>query len=266
MPVSDRAISDVVGFAFMFAIIIFSVAVVSTAGVSQLSELRDSEQVNSAERGMQTLANTLSDLDRHADTFRTVSLAPGGGTIWLNDSEITVSVGGSFSETWQINSLEQRFERNPDDVSVAYEGGAVFRTDGATARSRPTWRCAPAEDVAIVTLVNVSAGANIDVGDAHGGGASDPNPIDPDLSSDVAIASGENSFRLGAGRNDTVVAYSTTQGSGNPLTVDVGNTANPDQWGFYLSNAGWSDVGSHTYECSGADTIVVRVVTVELVA
>jgi hypothetical protein len=46
----------VVAFVLTFSIIISSVAIVSTAGLGQLTELRDSQQLQNAERSMQETA------------------------------------------------------------------------------------------------------------------------------------------------------------------------------------------------------------------
>lgn len=258
---SDRSVTDIVAFVMMFSVIILSIGLVSTAGLDSLEEMRDDEQINSAERGMQTVAASLSDLHDQGDTFRRIRLAPNHGHIRLNDTSLRVVAGGTVVER-DVNAIQHRLQSGDGgSTTVYYESGAVFRSDGASARFQPGWRCSPGTDLAVVSLVNLTTDESISVG---GGSSSVFVPDVEELPADAPIRSAGQSVEVNAVRTNATVAY---RGSG-PVTVDVSGSADPKQWDFYLEDqTGWSSVGpvgNHRWECTGVDTVLVRVVTIEV--
>ncbi|MHB9285708.1 hypothetical protein ACKVMT_01550 [Halobacteriales archaeon Cl-PHB] len=257
MTGSDRGVTDVVAFVLMFSVIILSIGLVSTAGLDALEEMRDDEQLNSAERGMQTVASTLADVHRQGDSFRRVRLAPNHGHVRLAESTLRVTAGGTIIER-DVNALEHELQTDDGSVALVYESGAVFRTDGGSARFRPDWRCSPDTGLAVVSLVNLTTDGSLSVG---GGQSSQLIPDPEGIPSDAPVRSAGQSVEVNVVRTSATVAY---RGDG-PVTIDVGDTVAPDQWGFYLEDeTGWSQVGTDRFECSGVDTVLVRVTTVEV--
>lgn len=69
---NDRGVSDTLGFVFVFAIILSTVAVVTTIGMAGLQDTRDVERVNNAERAFDILGDNMEDIaDRGAPSRAT---------------------------------------------------------------------------------------------------------------------------------------------------------------------------------------------------
>lgn len=266
---NDRAISDLVGFTLMFSIIIMSVAIVSTAGITQLSELSERESINSAERGMEAFAGSADDLVRQGDIVRGATLAPSGGLVWFNGStELKVTVDRpsptlSTAHDISLNATEHRFSRNPEDVSVVYEGGAVMRSDGGGAIVRPQWRCA--DDRAVLTAVKLVPGDGLADGSGFGSGTSDVSPTSGDEIIRGDIESTDSGVQFQMRRTNTEVETYSDDDGRLTVTIDPADTANPAQWRFYFDRSDqWTDVGSGDFACQDVGHAVVRTVTVEL--
>lgn len=259
---SDRGLSDVVAFVLTFGIIIASMALVSTAGIDQLTQLRDAEQIQTAERSMQAAAGEIDHLE-DGDSFRVLELGLGDGDVWVNESTISVNVttddGGGWDDArpFNVSSLEHRFTRSSRDVSVAYESGAVIRSDSATPSSQPEWHVD--EDTAIVTLVNITTGETIR---ADGGYRQDiVIGADRSIPQGAPATDPDETLQLLAERNmseNTIVNRTQVSDSVN-ISVDVSKTANRDQWARYLNNTGWDPLsGDYTFYADEIDTGLIR--------
>ena len=262
-----RAVSDVVGFVLIFSIIITGVGVVSVTGFDALSEFTNEQQVENSERGMASAAATLDKLHRNGDTYRQFDLSLGGGTLWLNESEI--DLGGDIDTSRlpgngniQVNALEHRFDLSSGEVTIAYEAGGLFRTQSATPRYDPTIQCAagPDGDTTIVSLVNLTASDRID----RSGSYDSEIAISPTSIPNETPVGADNqfvSFRAALIYQDRIV--DTDFDAGDEITIDVSQSAYPGQWDRYLEANGWTDNGGGEYACGG-DSVLVRVSTIQL--
>lgn len=271
---SERGISDLVGFTLMFSIIIMSVAIVTTAGVTQLSELSEREGINSAERGMEAFAGSADDLLRHGDFVRGATLSPSGGLVWLNDTSLGVRVvdngtgnvpPGGFDQTGpdaiEVNATEHRFSRNPEDVSVVYESGTVLRSDGGGAIARPQWECS--DDTAVLTAVKLRPGEGLSIGSGFGSGTGDLEPTAGDEVIRGDIESTDSGVRFQLARTKTEVY--TENGGSFDLEVNPEGTATPAQWQFFFEQSDqWLSPSGDFYRCPDVSTVVVRVVSVDV--
>lgn len=262
----ERGVSDLVAFILMFAIIITGVGIVSLGAFDNLEEFSDREQIESSERGLAAAAATLDDLHRQNDTQRSFSLALGGGSVYLNESEIRVNVTDSsdekFNMTPSINAIEHRFDRSPEDTTVAYEGGGVFRRPGFGARYRPSIECNEDTDTAIVSLVSLEAD-NF----AISKGYDSTTTLNPrGLPGESPVADLDDTLLFSAEIVEQNRTYRTFDSSSpDPdLFVNLSGSANPEQWGHYFQGAGWDDPSTDVYRCGGVDTVLVRISTVEL--
>lgn len=264
----SRAVSDLIGFSLMFSIIILGVALVSTAGFAQLSEISNHERVSAGERGMEAFAANLDDVARQGDLARSVQLSPSGGLIWFRDSALHVVVGTGPPVTYDVNSLEHRFSNESGFVSVNYESGSVMRSDGGLAIVNPRMRCDTAQNTAVVTLVTLLEGDGMAIGNGFGSGTGVPRPPSFDgAPGDGAVASTERAVRFDMAHHETRVENRTIDGSQRDVEIQVQDTANPAQWGFAFERAaGWEEDSSDTYVCEDAETIIVREVQVRLSA
>lgn len=254
----ERAVSDAIGFTLMFTIIILGAGLISMAGGAQLATLSETEEVQSAERGMQSAAATLHPMATDGDLQRSFSLAFSNSDIWMNQTTLNVTTEDTVAyEELQINSLEQRFDRSDEDVTVRYEGGGVFRTNAIPAYD-PLFTCGG--DTAIITVVNLTLDERDGLNVAHG--------YDPDLRFDEFAGSGDPPITS----TDAALTFRTTLVDSErhlvedeTVTVNVSRTAGPDQWDLYFNDTeNWQPAGEdHVYACD-ADQALIRVVTIEL--
>lgn len=262
----DRAVSDLIAFVLMFAIIITGVGLVSFGAFDNLSEFSDREQIESGERGLSAAAATIDDIHRQSDTRRSFSLALGGGSVYLNESFVSLNLSSSdtFNSTFHrqpINATEHRFDRSPEDVTVFYEGGGVFRSPGFGARYEPSLQCK--DGTAIVSLVRLEA-ENFAI--SRGGGSSVVlNPRG--LPGESPVADLDDTLLFSAelvDQNRTYRTFDSTGASPN-LVVNFTGSPDPEQWENYFEQSdGWESLSSGEGVCKELDTVLVRVTTVEL--
>ncbi|SEV97238.1 DUF7289 family protein [Natrinema salifodinae] len=171
----DRAVSDVLAFILVFAIILGSVALLSTTGFQAMNDYQEGEQLRNAERAMEALAVNFNDVIRYNGVEqRYGELSLRDGTVSTGDTgtelNITITDSGT-SET--IGITDDRFTGYGDETTadlgeftyttngnrIAYEGGGLARGDESeswsTALKRPQIRCG--DDVAVISLVTISA-------------------------------------------------------------------------------------------------------------
>lgn len=267
---AERGISDVIGFTLMFSIIIIGVGLVSLTGVTQINTLSDAEEVRTAERGLESSAATLEGMNQQNDLNRTMSLAFANGDIWLNQTTLNIRSNRSINYgDISINSLEHRFDRSNEDITVRYEGGGVFRSDGAFPSYEPTFTCrtSGSQTTAIITVVNLTL-------EDEREGISIGSGYDPSIrfnefavSEDAPITSVDKVLTLRARLVDT--DRNVTQGGPTEVIVDATETSGPDQWDEFFNESasddrsGWQRIDDAEYGCV-ADQTLIRVTTVEL--
>lgn len=145
MRSTDRGVSEVLGYVFVFSLVLSSVALVSTVGLDQLADLRDDEQMNNAERAFDLLGANMDDIAVRGAPSRSTEMQLTDGRIDVSDP-IQVSFRGiagpsspeNFSESYEVWPVSYRGEA--DDSAVVYAGGAVFRTypDGGATLRKPS--------------------------------------------------------------------------------------------------------------------------------
>lgn len=251
-----RAVSDTVAFVLMFSVIIMSVGAVSIAGINELTELKDEERLTSAERNMEATAAQMDKIHRQGDPYRTFAIPLHGGNVWVQNSTMNVTanettldneIGGNYT----VRSLNHQFDKNPYDVTVAYESGGSFRTSeisqGIVARYPPSWRCE--DDAAIISMVRLEPDDQINIG----GGYNDDFVIGPntDIPRESPIAEFEQGLQLEAELNRTETSFeSISNGETVNVTVDPQYTAQPQEWQRYLgTNDEWVQNGTR-YTCT----------------
>lgn len=242
----DRAVSNTLGFVIIFSIVLFSLALVSTAGLSGLQDTRDATMSRNAELSMLDVASAIEDVHRKGETRRTAGMRLGRGRLQPGD-QVTINV--SITETgggpvpgspWSIpiDPIVYQLEK----TMISYEGTAVVReqAEGASSVREPAMIFN--DDGAIVPLVATDA------------------PENP-----TAIGSSTAQVRLRRSGANVYVIDET-----NPVNVTIGvNTTDhrADVWHDVLSEKvnGGCDVGQETVTCTqtGVDgPVIVRKVDV----
>jgi len=268
--VGDRGLSDVVAFVLTFSIIIASVAIVSTTGLGQLTELRDNEQIQNAERSMQATAVELDSV-RRGDPFQVLEFGVKDGSVWVNESELTVNVtttdGDVTVHNLTVNAIEHRLSRPSNDVTIAYEAGAVMRSDGGTLRYRPEWHVD--NRTAILAVVTLTATDTIYVAS----GFRQEIAIGPNrnIPRDAPVVDPDNTVQIAAERNasrtTTLVLEKLPAGTTANVTVNVSDVAHPEPWKQYLERTGWQAVEDrrHAYRAVAInDTVLIRGTAIDI--
>lgn len=158
-----RAVSRVVGFVLVFAIVVTTAGVAYSGGAAELETLRDVEQTNSAERGFDAMARNVEDLVRDGAPRRVTSLDLGGGTLTYGDpatmNVTLVDEGTSYSATYRPIRYEAA-----NGERVVYSNGLVARGDAdgyAVVRAPPLVFGTDAVVPFVVTRPAESASASV---------------------------------------------------------------------------------------------------------
>ena len=273
---TDRGVSDVVGFVLTFSTVLLAVGVVTAGGFGALTDLSERQEVQNSERGMSALGVTMDSMHRSGDTYREPSLTLSDSELSLNTTQINItSNDSSFNSRLDslpsdgnitVNALEHRFDRSGEDIVVLYEAGAVFRTRSTEPRYGPSILCREIPDgdtQAIVSLVNLSAGERI----SQSVPGTETVDIQPTSLPDNSLTSTDNyQIDFQAERVDQSRVVDPEFDASEQLVVDVSGASRPALWGTYFTDSEneWSTTGSAaTFKCD-ADSVLVRVTTIEL--
>lgn len=254
---SELGVSDVIGFTLMFGIIILSVGAVTLLGIDDIVGFGDREEIRTGERGMEAAAATIDQMNLQSDQNKVFDLVVGTGNVWLNETNVTFTEGPDEleDEPIEINSLEHRFDRSPEDISVIYEGGGVYRSDSIAARYKPAVTCT--DETAIVSLVKLTT----DDGNINVQTSFDRDfVISPtDIPEESPVAAFAERLTLEATLDD-VESYHISDGD---LSLDVSSTSNPDAWRSHLADEWDTDGDGYELQCQ-PDEAVVRIVTIDI--
>lgn len=156
-PAGDRGVSAVLSFVLVFGIVLGSVAILSVAGLGLIDDRREAEELRSAERGITDLATAIDDLGRYDGLEHRTAVVPlGEGTLVVDDggTELEVAVDDDpvgDGPSFELGTLSYRSGAE----TVAYDGGAVIRSDDAAGqlRHQPAVTCR--ERTALVSLARI---------------------------------------------------------------------------------------------------------------
>lgn len=236
---TNRAVSEVIAFVLVFSIVIASVGLLYTVGFSGLGNIQESEQDRSAERAFSAVAVAFEDIQRDMGRTRAVDLELAGRSITVNQStELTVEIDNGPSTTASGAFVYGQHRQ----TEIAYEGGAVIRTDGDTqfVTREPRFRCT--DDHAVISVV-------------HFTGDNPTRTVASDGSARI-IATGpapEDSIRVGSRDNEEV-------------RVDFSNSRYADAWESYFeSESQWTlNAAGTEATCDPADSVTILQVPLTL--
>jgi len=126
---TDRAVSDVVGYVLIFSLIVATVGVVTTVGFGTLDDRQTAEQINNVERAFDVFANNMENVYRDGSPSRATEMRLSGGTLQYGESvNITIqdADNSDVNHTVQVTPLIY----SEGDTEIVYEGGAIIRDDG----------------------------------------------------------------------------------------------------------------------------------------
>lgn len=129
-PRADRAVSEVIGFTLVFALVLSMVALVSVAGFSDLDNVRENEQVNNAERAFDVVADNVADLALRGAPSRATEMRLTEASLRTGDA-ITINVTGITPGGRRFTIGDSRVRpliyEGGDGTQIIYSSGAVFR-------------------------------------------------------------------------------------------------------------------------------------------
>lgn len=247
MSTSNRGVSDVVAFTLTFSIIILSVGAVYTLGLGSVADLRDTEQVNSADRTMQGVAETISDVTQKNAPGRSIAIGLDEGALRTRDSKVTVEVTGDSgtisNQTIDTNALV--IAPKESLTKLVYENGLNYRARegaGVTVQRTPTITCT--DNVAILELVKLRGQISTSV----------PGSLELEIN---------RNRRLSTLRFPDFSAGQRAQDATN-VTINVSETRRPDAWDQHFGTVPNWNGSSGSYTCSGVDAVFVQVTVIDL--
>ncbi|MFB6282198.1 MAG: hypothetical protein ABEH40_09275 [Haloferacaceae archaeon] len=120
-----RGVSDVIGFVFVFSLVVSSVAIVSVVGFGGLQDSRDAARTENTELAFDVLANNIEDIRlRNVPARATEIRLAGGGLTTGNETVVRVTVG-----TRTTNRTIEPIVYESDDTRIVYETTAVLREE-----------------------------------------------------------------------------------------------------------------------------------------
>jgi hypothetical protein len=225
----DRAVSDVVSFVLVFALVISSVGLVTAFGLGTLQELQQSERADAAERAFVVLARGIDDVEDGRSPAYRGELEVSGATISVvNGTTVNVNVTGApFNETHRLGGLQYRTA----DTSFTYESGGVFRGEpgGTVTVVAPSFDCR--DDHATISMV--------------------------ELRSDRSRAVGGSIANVHVWRENATVTFPETRG-GTAVTGVTVDTTSPRWRSYFERSDGWTGTGPYT--CTASRVFVRRTV------
>lgn len=127
---TDRAVSDTLSFALVFALVIASVGVVTVYGFGGLLDARDFERMNNAERAFDILADNLNDIHEHDAPNRATELKLADAQLSRGETtRLTVEVtnAGSPNPRFSTDTDPIVYTAGGSDTALVYSNGAVIR-------------------------------------------------------------------------------------------------------------------------------------------
>jgi len=224
---SERAVSEVVSYVLVFALVVSAVGVVSVSGLNTLQETRNDEQMANAEKAFSVLSDNVADVYRRDAPSRATEISLGEARLETGRN-VTMRVSVSDSSTtlldrsWKIRPLVYTGD---EGRQLVYEAGAVFRTsDGGGLRiTDPPF--VVTEDRVLISVV----GLNRPSRQAYGG-------------STVLIRTKKQA---------TSVVYGSTDNDVETVSVELQNTDQPELWRDYFEGVGF-DCQASGVECTFA--------------
>lgn len=126
----ERAVSEILGYVLVIAIVTIMIATVMTIGVSGLYDTQRSEQTNNMERAFDVLADNLAHMYVGEAPSRATEIRLLAGHLRYDDDVvINVTVDGNLVENLTISTAPIIYDNEANTV-IAYEAGAVVRQDG----------------------------------------------------------------------------------------------------------------------------------------
>lgn len=132
----DRGVSEVIGFVIVFSLVIGTIAVVYTGGFGGLTDARNVEQVNNAERAFEVLGTSIEKMARGQAPNRATEIKLSNARLSTGEARRVSTNTSSLNRSAAAeNSRSLRYDP-PSGSSIVYEHGAVIRVEGESSTMR----------------------------------------------------------------------------------------------------------------------------------
>ncbi|WP_262178431.1 DUF7289 family protein [Haloarcula laminariae] len=212
---SDRAVSEVVSYVLVFALVVSTVGIISVSGLGTLQDVRNDEQMENAERAFDVLADNLADIHRRDAPSRATELSLGEAQMATGENvtmrvNVTDADGTWRSKGWKIRPLVYTGD---EDRKLVYEAGAVFRTSngGGVRITDPPF--VVSEDRVLISVVGLN------------------RPDRQSLAGSTVLVRGRN--------RGTTLAYNSTATDVSRVSVSLRGTPRTTLWTDYFEESGF---------------------------
>jgi len=127
--VTDRAVSDVVGYVLIFSLIVTTVGVVTATGYGTLEDRQTAERINNVERAFDVLADNVEDVYREGAPSRATEMRLAGGEL-RHGEPVTVRIEDRSDPSVNVTTVSRPLVYADGDTEIVYAAGAVLRSDG----------------------------------------------------------------------------------------------------------------------------------------
>ncbi len=159
----DRAVSEVVGYVLVLALVVSTMGVLFTTGFGTLQDAQQAEQVNNVERAFDVLDANFEDMYRDGAPSRATEMRLVDGSLGFGESTvITVEQGENNTSIYPRPLVYS----DGGDTEIVYEAGAVIRTDGdaSVMKSEPGFLISESESTVHVLRTSASSGTSAHTG------------------------------------------------------------------------------------------------------
>lgn len=129
---TDRAVSDVVGYVLIFSLIVATVGVVTTVGFGTLEDRQTAEQINNAERAFDVFANNMENVYRDGSPSRATEMRLSGGTLQYGEP-VNITIQDAADENVNHTVQMTPLVYSEGETEIIYVGGAVIRSERESA-------------------------------------------------------------------------------------------------------------------------------------
>jgi len=153
----ERAVSELVGFAVVFGVVILSISLVYTFGIGALTEVQGGEAVDNAGRAFDIVADNMADIHRNGAPGRSTELEFESGEL-TTTGRVTVTVDSNKTASQSFAATPISYTRGEEGLH--YATGAVLRTnrDSAAMVNDPPFRFS--DERAVISFVETKPVGN----------------------------------------------------------------------------------------------------------
>jgi hypothetical protein len=217
-----RGQSEVLGFVFVFSLIVLTVAAVYAGGFPALQDARDAERIENMERAFEVLDDNIADIMRHEAPSRATEVRLTGGRMELGtNTSLSVRVANTSNASRNLTFSERArpITYTDEDTTFALSFGALLRSDRGNPAmlSGPGWIIGPERSVVPIPQF------------VPGG--------------DRGLASGDTTILLiaKAGASRSVRSFNPDNGARANVTITV-SSERAAAWGRYLEANGMTEI------------------------